>query len=163
MKRMVHFLMFIIAALGLTSCGIVGRNISSVERSADQSKFKENFSIGTIIEDHAELLIDGPRALSGMEAGPREPFVQRHETMTIQIDDAVKRVITIAVRKVGDWVCGCICSACADNRCAAIVQRFFNIGLDRIQQHSDIILIYLDGHRFVALHKGLAWPGFHAT
>jgi hypothetical protein len=64
----------------------VGINRPSGEISPDQSKFKENFSIGTIIEDHQELLIDGPRTLSGMEAGPREPFVQRQEHMAIQID-----------------------------------------------------------------------------
>ncbi len=86
MKRIARLLVFVITAFGLVGCGIVGRNTSSGERLPDQSKFKENFSIGAIIETHQELLIEGPRALSGMEAGPREPFVQRQEHMTIQID-----------------------------------------------------------------------------
>jgi len=86
MNRIARILISVIIAFGLVGCGIVGRNVSDEERIPDQSQFKENFSIGTIIEDHQELLIDGPRTLSGMEAGPREPFVQRHEYMTIQID-----------------------------------------------------------------------------
>ena len=83
---MARFLIFVITTLVLAGCGIVGRNVSSREILPDQSKFKENFSIGEIVENHHELLIDGPRTLSGTEAGPREPFVQRKEIMTIQID-----------------------------------------------------------------------------
>jgi hypothetical protein len=87
MNKIARTLIFVIIAFALAGCGIVGINRTSGETPPEQSKFKENFSIGTIIEGHQELLIDGPRTLSGMEAGPRVPFVQRQEQMSIQIDD----------------------------------------------------------------------------
>jgi len=86
MNKIARTLIFIIISFGMIGCVITSRNVSSGEISRDQSKFKENFSIGTIIENHQDLLIDGPRTLSGMEAGPREPFVQRQEQMAVQID-----------------------------------------------------------------------------
>ena len=86
MNRKVQLLIVVISVFGLVSCGIVSRKTSSGEISSDQSKFKQNFSIGAILEAHKELLIEGPRALSGMEAGPREPFIQSQEYMTIQVN-----------------------------------------------------------------------------
>ena len=86
MRRTVQLLMVMLTTCGLVSCGIVSREISSLETPQEQSTFKQTYSIGPVIEAHKELLIDGPRALSGMEAGPREPFIQSHEYMVIQVD-----------------------------------------------------------------------------
>lgn len=85
MKRIARLLICVIMAFGLVSCGIVGEERSSLAQP-EQSIFKQNFSIGAIIETHKDLLIEGPLTLSGTEAGPREPFIQSHETMTIQVD-----------------------------------------------------------------------------
>jgi hypothetical protein len=81
MKRITILLTVIMIAFGLVSCGIVSR-----ETSKEQSTFKQNFSIGPIVEAHKELLLDSPRTLSGMEAGPPEPFIQYQEEMIVQID-----------------------------------------------------------------------------
>ena len=81
MIRTAQLLIVMMVIFGLISCGT-----RSKETSPEQSTFKEDFSIGLIIESHKDLLIEGSLALSGMEAGPREPFVQSHETMTIQVD-----------------------------------------------------------------------------
>ena len=48
--------------------------------------FKQNFSLGNLLEEHHELLLDGPRESRGMEVGPREPFMQIQEEMVIQVD-----------------------------------------------------------------------------
>ncbi|MCJ7702786.1 MAG: hypothetical protein MUO62_14480 [Anaerolineales bacterium] len=85
MKKSIQILILIATAYSLVSCGI-SRKITSGETTQEKSSFKESFSIGSIIEAHQDLLINGPRTLSGMEAGPREPFVQSHEYMTIQVD-----------------------------------------------------------------------------
>jgi len=86
MKKTARLIIVIITTFGLASCGIVSSEIATAETSAEQSAFKQNFSIGPAIEAHKELLIDGPRSLSGTEAGPREPFIQSHEYMVIQVD-----------------------------------------------------------------------------
>lgn len=85
MKRTVQLNIIFLVTFGLASCGIVGRQTGPRE-TPEQSKFKENFSIGTIIEAHEDLLIEAPRALSGMESGPREPFIQSQEYITMQVE-----------------------------------------------------------------------------
>ena len=86
MNRMARILIFIVIVLGLTSCGVIDRTTSSSEVRPEQSTFKQNFSIGIIVEGHEELLIEAPRTLSGMEAGPREPFIQSQEYITMQVE-----------------------------------------------------------------------------
>ncbi len=86
MGKIARSLIVIITTFGLVSCGIVSREVTSAEPSLDQSTFKKNFSIGSIVQAHEELLTEGPRSLSGMETGPLEPFVQSHEFMILQVD-----------------------------------------------------------------------------
>ena len=58
--------------------------------------FKQNFSLGNLLEEHHELLLDGPRVARGMEVGPREPFVQSQEEMVMQVDpDNAAALLTI--------------------------------------------------------------------
>lgn len=83
MKKITFLVTIIITILGLPGCGIVNE-----ETSPDQSNFKQNYSIGSIIEAHQELLIEGPRTLSGQEAGPPEPFIQAQEEMILQVDSS---------------------------------------------------------------------------
>jgi hypothetical protein len=85
MNRKMQLLIVLIAVFGLTSYGIVNRRTSSRIVSVGQSMFKQNFSIGKIIEAHEKLLVEEPRTLSGMEAGSRDPFIQSQEHTTVQI------------------------------------------------------------------------------
>jgi hypothetical protein len=80
MKKSFQLLIFAFIFLGLASCGI-----ASQKRSQQQSTFKQNYSIGLFIEKHQDLLMEGSRALSGMETGPNEPFIQSNEYTTFQI------------------------------------------------------------------------------
>ena len=98
MKFIVRILIVAMTTLGLGSCGFIGTDINSGEISPDQSKFKQDFSIGPIIEAHQELLIGGPRALSGMEAGPREPFIQSQEYITVGVDRNNASVLMQAIQ-----------------------------------------------------------------
>ena len=86
MKRIVQILVIVTVFFSLLSCAILRQEISNNETLHEDSKFKKNFSIGAIVEAHKEFLIEGPRALSGMEAGPREPFIQSQEYMTLQVN-----------------------------------------------------------------------------
>ena len=84
MKNITIFITILITLFGLGSCGIVSRESSQVVQ--EQSDFKQTFSLGTIVENHHELLLEGPHVSSGMEAGPREEFMQIQEEMVIQVD-----------------------------------------------------------------------------
>jgi hypothetical protein len=86
MMSAIRLLITMITAFGLVGCGIVRREISGLETTKEQSTFKQTYSIGPIVENHKDLLLEGPRVLSGTEAGPRVPFVQSQETMSIQVD-----------------------------------------------------------------------------
>ena len=81
MKRTFRMIMVVFTIFGLVGCRIASR-----ETSKQQSTFKQNFSIGLLVEGHQDLLIKGSRTLSGMEAGPPEPFEQSHEHMTLQVE-----------------------------------------------------------------------------
>jgi len=81
MKRNFQLIIYTLTILGLIGC-----STASQETTKQQSTFKQNFSIGPLIEGHQDLLLEGSRALSGMEAGPREPFTQNNEYITIQIE-----------------------------------------------------------------------------
>ena len=51
-----------------------------------QSAFKENFTIGAIVEDNAQYLIPSSRQLFGSEYGEPEPFTQKQEEIVLQIE-----------------------------------------------------------------------------
>ena len=72
--------------LVLVSCGIVTKVTKGRALSPEQSTFKVNYSIGPIVESHQDLLLEGPRTLSGSQVGPRAPFVQNQEVMILNID-----------------------------------------------------------------------------
>lgn len=78
-KTMFIFVLFILSII-LSGC-----------RSEDLSQisFKDNFTIGTIVEDNSQFLIPGNRELSGNEYGATErPFTQKQEEIALQIDPA---------------------------------------------------------------------------
>ena len=81
MSKLSYIFMTIIAFSGLAGCGSVGD-----ETPASLSAFKESFALASIVEANEGYLLPGPRVLSGTEAGPREPFIQSQEAMTIQVD-----------------------------------------------------------------------------
>jgi len=93
MKKTAFLVMLSISIFGLVSCGVVNK-----ETSRQQSNFKENYSIGSIVEAHQELLLEGSRGLSGSEAGPPEPFVQSQEVMILQVDSANATPLLEAIR-----------------------------------------------------------------
>lgn len=80
MKRTILLMTLMITLGSLFGCEVVRQ-----ESSSDQSRFKQNFSLGSIVINHSELLLEGPLASSGMEAGPRAPFTQSQEYMTVPI------------------------------------------------------------------------------
>lgn len=55
------------------------------EDSDQRSKFFSTYSTAKIVEKNKDLLLPGPRELSGIESGPAEFPFQRHEEMTIDI------------------------------------------------------------------------------
>jgi hypothetical protein len=98
MKKIVFIVLVSITIFGLVGCGMVSREISREETSPEQSTFKQNYSIGPIIKANQELLLEGPLALSGSEAGPREPFIQSQEEMVVQEDSANTSPLLVAIQ-----------------------------------------------------------------
>jgi hypothetical protein len=86
MKRLTWLLIGISIVIGLTGCSIISREISTAETLPEQSTFKQTYAIGSVVEAHTDLLLEGPRTVSGSEAGTRTPFVQSQEIMTLQIE-----------------------------------------------------------------------------
>jgi hypothetical protein len=84
MKKSHFTVIIIITAICLSSCLVKRDQIPQT-----QSTFKEGFSIGPIVETNKGYLLDGPLPLSGMQAGPIEPFIQSQEEMIVQIDPMV--------------------------------------------------------------------------
>ena len=97
MERITQLLIIIIA-FSLVGCGIVSREISREETSPEQSTFKQSYSIGSIIKANQELLLEGPLAVSGSEAGPREPFIQSQEEMVVQVDSVNTSPLLAAIQ-----------------------------------------------------------------
>lgn len=96
MKHVAKSLTLWVLVLILTGCGSIEKN-----NSKSQSTFRENFSIGTIVEDNSQYLIPGSRVLFGSESGqpmPLVPFEQRQEEMTLQIDPAELPAFIASVR-----------------------------------------------------------------
>ena len=81
MKQIFKFVALCLLAVSLTGCGAFAKN-----RSTSQSVFWDNFSIGTIVEQNTQYLASEYRQLFGSVSGPPEPFQQKHEEMTIQIE-----------------------------------------------------------------------------
>jgi hypothetical protein len=98
----------------LFTLGLVGCSLASSQTAKQQSTFKQQFSIGSLVEDHQNLLMEGPRTLSGMEAGPPEPFKQSHEYLTLQVDskniatlmEALQSDITASINTSGATIVG---------------------------------------------------------
>ena len=64
-----------------------------------QSSFKENFTIGTIVEDNVQYLIPGSRELFGSEYGASEqPFTQKQEEIVLQIKPADLSAFVAAIQ-----------------------------------------------------------------
>jgi len=84
MKQFFIFTIICLIIAGLTGCVSPTNNIST-----SQSAFWESFSIGPIVENNEQYLLPGSRPLFGSESGSSEqPFMQKHEEITLQIDPA---------------------------------------------------------------------------
>jgi hypothetical protein len=78
MKRFNLALVIFILVVILTGCA-----------SADPEPSREffsNFTIGEIIAENEAYLLESSRILSGGSVGPPEPFVQRNEEISVQIE-----------------------------------------------------------------------------
>ena len=80
MKKPFLIFIFLILSANLFGCD------SKV--TLQQSTFKSRFSLNAIVEANREYLLEETRVISGAEVGPREPFVQSHEEIMVQIDPA---------------------------------------------------------------------------
>ncbi len=80
MKRAAFICTVLLVIGSLTGCGSTGRRT--------ESAFKTSFSLGAIVEVNKGSLMAGSRISSGTEAGPPEPFIQKHEGMIVQVDPA---------------------------------------------------------------------------
>ncbi len=89
MQKSILVLVLLILSASLSGCG---------SEVPSQSTFKENFTIGVIIEDNAQYLIPGSHELHGSEYGPPEPFTQKQEEIVFQIEPADLPVFLTAIR-----------------------------------------------------------------
>jgi hypothetical protein len=80
MKQVALLFAVLIVIGSLAGCGNVD--------GGTESAFKASFSLGAIVEANKGSLMAGSRISSGTEAGPPEPFVQKHEEMIVQVDPA---------------------------------------------------------------------------
>jgi len=80
MKRLYFFSIIVVVSLFLSGC------TNTAEEPIRE--FYANFSIGEIVEQNKDYLLDGSRVLNGSESGPPEPFVQRYEEINFQIEEA---------------------------------------------------------------------------
>jgi hypothetical protein len=80
MKRVALLVAVLLVIGSLAGCGNAAREA--------ESAFKAGFSLGAIVKANKGSLMAGSRISSGTEAGPPEPFVQRHEGMIVQVDPA---------------------------------------------------------------------------
>jgi len=106
MKQFTYVLLIFIAAGILAGCGSADREPSR--------EFYSNFTIGEVIAENEDYLLESSRVLYGAEAGPPEPFVQRHEEIGVQIEatnipsfmEAIKLGIEKAVTDSGAQIQG---------------------------------------------------------
>ena len=90
MKQLAWLVAVLLVIGGLAGCGSAARRT--------ESAFKTSFSLGAIVEANKGSLMAGSRISSGTEAGPPEPFVQRHEGMIVQVDPAQASAFVDGVR-----------------------------------------------------------------
>ena len=84
MKKIFYFITIGLILVNLAGCVAAGKN-----DSASQSLFWESFSIGTMVENNVQYLLPGSRQAFGSESGSSDqPFMQKQEEITLQIDPA---------------------------------------------------------------------------
>ena len=69
----------LLTVVNLLGCG-------KAAQAPQQSTFKANFSLNSVIEKNKHFLLEEARYSSGAESGFKEPFLQSHEEMTVQVD-----------------------------------------------------------------------------
>ena len=89
MKKLILVFSLLILSTSLFGCG---------NEAPSQSMFKENFTIGTIVEGNTQYLIPGSRVLFGAEYGSPVPFTQKQEEITLQVEPADLPVFLAAIR-----------------------------------------------------------------
>ena len=101
MKRFTFSTIILIGIVLLTGC----------TNAADEPSraFYANFSIGEIVHQNKDFLLDeavdssggllpGSRIVTGSEAGPREPFIQRYEEINFQIEEGDQAEFMLALK-----------------------------------------------------------------
>jgi hypothetical protein len=89
LQKSTLFFSLLILSAGLFGCG---------SAAPSQSSFKENFTIGAIVEDNAQYLIPSSRVLFGSEHGSPELFTQKQEEIVFQIEPADLSAFLAAIR-----------------------------------------------------------------
>ena len=80
MKKSMLLILLLLLSFSMFSCR---------SETLSQSSFKEEFTIGAVVENNAQYLIPGSRQLFSSEYGESEqPFTQKQEEMTLQIEAA---------------------------------------------------------------------------
>jgi hypothetical protein len=69
----------LLTVVNLLGCG-------KAAQASQQSTFKAKFSLNSVVENNKQFLLEETRYSSGAESGFKEPFLQSHEEMTVQID-----------------------------------------------------------------------------
>ena len=80
MKHLTMVILIFIIAIILAGC--------ESEDPEPSREFFSNFTIGEIIAENEAYLLESSRVLSGGSVGPPEPFVQRNEEISVQIEAA---------------------------------------------------------------------------
>jgi len=94
MKQFINFITICLLLAGLSGCATFTNNDPT-----SQSVFWESFSIGTIIENNEGYLLPGSRQGFGSESGSSDqPFMQKQEEITLQIEEADLSAFLAAVQ-----------------------------------------------------------------
>ena len=78
MNKSRFMFVLLLTVVNLLGCG-------KAAQASQQSTFKANFSLNSVVENNKHFLQEETRYSSGSESGFREPFLQSHEEMTVQI------------------------------------------------------------------------------
>jgi len=91
MKKSFFILSLLILSASLFGC--------TSEAAPSQSTFKDNFTIGAIVEDNAQYLLPESRELFSSEYGEvDQPFTQKQEEIALNIDPADITAFTVAIQ-----------------------------------------------------------------